>query len=182
MCIPSVMHIEILSTFAPLITEHVTHRKLLSSALKNHNVPHRKLSPTISWHSVPDNSAQTIAKHYSRILSQWPKDLVRPEVQFQKVIQARATKASTLAEGQETAELRNVNALYSLLSNRYSKKVLILSSLPSNLKHEERINQLIRSRSTLYHQPSSVQRQTQHITTTSSFNSPKYPRNHDGPV
>ncbi|TID14426.1 hypothetical protein E2P81_ATG09299 [Venturia nashicola] len=69
-------------------------------------------------------SRANIAKHYSRILSQWPKDLIRPEVQFQRVIQARAANAASIHEGQETAELKNVNALYSLLDNRYTKKVL----------------------------------------------------------
>ncbi|QDS77865.1 hypothetical protein FKW77_000214 [Venturia effusa] len=67
-------------------------------------------------------SRTNIAKHYSRILSQWPKDLIRPEVQFQKVIQTRAANAATIHEGEVTAELKNVNALYSLLDNRYSKK------------------------------------------------------------
>jgi cytochrome b pre-mRNA-processing protein 6 len=66
---------------------------------------------------------QTVSKHYSRILSQWPKDPLRPEVSFQKVLEARVAASQDLPEGDVAAELRNTNALYSLLDNRYTKKV-----------------------------------------------------------
>ncbi|KAH7063518.1 hypothetical protein B0J12DRAFT_643099 [Macrophomina phaseolina] len=63
--------------------------------------------------------ASTIAKHYARISAAWPKDVLRPTVQFQEALKARAATASSAAEAQE---LRNVNALYSLLDNRYATK------------------------------------------------------------
>ncbi|KAB2575694.1 hypothetical protein BFW01_g11233 [Lasiodiplodia theobromae] len=63
--------------------------------------------------------ASTIAKHYARIAGAWPKDVLRPTVQFQDALKARAAAASAAPEAQE---LRNVNALYSLLDNRYANK------------------------------------------------------------
>ncbi|OCL10446.1 hypothetical protein AOQ84DRAFT_387513 [Glonium stellatum] len=85
-----------------------------------------------------------IAKHYARIISLWPKDILRPTVAFQNTLQYRASQfspaktepvesefksraASTLASSSATlldpkAELLNINALYSLLENRYSKR------------------------------------------------------------
>jgi hypothetical protein len=66
---------------------------------------------------------QNIAKHYARLLSRWPKDPVRPENTFHKLLSARTAKAHTLSDSEANAELRNVNALYSLLDDRYKKKV-----------------------------------------------------------
>ncbi|CAF9923463.1 MAG: hypothetical protein HETSPECPRED_005331 [Heterodermia speciosa] len=88
-----------------------------------------------------------IHKHYTRILTQWPLDLLRPTVSFQKSIQHRidhrltsSPSSSTnpadhvVANGaqatiptpkifDEKGELEQVNVLYSFLENRYSKKV-----------------------------------------------------------
>ncbi|KZF24553.1 hypothetical protein L228DRAFT_245517 [Xylona heveae TC161] len=79
-------------------------------------------------------------RHYLRILRRWPKDLLRPEVTFQNAMRKRleqrfgpsavaanpqdkaAEKSITPSQLNETAELAQVNALYSLLENRYSKK------------------------------------------------------------
>ncbi|KAL2057693.1 hypothetical protein ABVK25_002077 [Lepraria finkii] len=83
-----------------------------------------------------------ICKHYQRILSQWPVDLLRPEVSFQKTIQRRIdtqlkhpttppqdnvvsnqTQASVQISRpfNEQSELEQVNVLYSFLENRYTK-------------------------------------------------------------
>jgi cytochrome b pre-mRNA-processing protein 6 len=85
---------------------------------------------------------QTIAAHYKRLLTIWPKDPLRPNLPFQKAIEHRAARFapstaqktdaarinSTTAPDASSAgpldarqELRNINALYSLLDNRYSK-------------------------------------------------------------
>jgi hypothetical protein len=66
---------------------------------------------------------QLLTKHYSRILANWPQDLLRPETPFQSLLQARVAKIPTLTDAEATAELRNVNALYSLMDDRYSRKV-----------------------------------------------------------
>jgi cytochrome b pre-mRNA-processing protein 6 len=89
-------------------------------------------------------SSPRIAKHYTRIISLWPKDVLRPTVAFQNTLQYRASqflpaKTSPVEPGSEPkaaatpgsssaasldpkAELLNINALYSLLENRYSKR------------------------------------------------------------
>lgn len=67
-------------------------------------------------------SRSQVAKHYQRIASLWPKDPMRPERQFAKLIDHRAKQIESLDEAKLKEELRNVNALYSLLDNRYSKK------------------------------------------------------------
>ncbi|KAK4695366.1 cytochrome b pre-mRNA-processing protein 6, partial [Lecanoromycetidae sp. Uapishka_2] len=84
-----------------------------------------------------------VQKHYLRIMNNWPADLLRPEVSFQKTIQKRIDtrlKASTtptqdnVVSNQalasvptavpfdEKGELEQVNVLYSFLENRYTKK------------------------------------------------------------
>ncbi|KAI2634427.1 hypothetical protein GGS21DRAFT_517754 [Xylaria nigripes] len=62
-----------------------------------------------------------------RALSQWPKDTIRPEVQFQKILQKRFEEPNqNLSEGEQ---LKQANALYSLLDNRYKKAYPITGSL-----------------------------------------------------
>lgn len=89
---------------------------------------------------------QIVYKHYQRLLTQWPVDLLRPEVSFQKAIQRRVDtrlKPSTTAPEDnvvfnqaqatvptkvafdEKGELEQVNVLYSFLENRYTKTVRI---------------------------------------------------------
>ncbi|XXH01061.1 hypothetical protein Hte_007412 [Hypoxylon texense] len=58
-------------------------------------------------------------RHILRALSQWPKDTLRPQVQFQDVLQKRFEASSSLSEQDQ---LKQANALYSLLDNRYKKK------------------------------------------------------------
>ncbi|KAK5008782.1 hypothetical protein LTR28_003516, partial [Elasticomyces elasticus] len=82
---------------------------------------------------------QTISKHYARILSQWPVDKLRPEViSFQTLLRKRIDAAPVPQIVQENTaqaiattpsskidasrEMEEVNALYSLLEDRYSKK------------------------------------------------------------
>ncbi|KIN00851.1 hypothetical protein OIDMADRAFT_53995 [Oidiodendron maius Zn] len=87
-------------------------------------------------------STSTVYKHYLRALSRWPKDALRPECQFQDVIRKRvdrrllpsspstSTKSpSKLSSAEEKAEWEQVNALYSLLENRYSRKFASTGSL-----------------------------------------------------
>lgn len=73
-----------------------------------------------------------------RILNLWPKDLLRPNVSFQNTTRARIDKAYNVKKMEveanevlasppkpvdEDSELKQVNALYSLLDNRYTKQV-----------------------------------------------------------
>ncbi|MCJ1337100.1 hypothetical protein MMC09_002379 [Bachmanniomyces sp. S44760] len=68
------------------------------------------------------------SKHYKRILAQWPVDLLRPDVSFKTVIQRRISNEerhgqSSLATPADKHEIEQANALYSLLEDRYLKKV-----------------------------------------------------------
>ncbi|KAI4858664.1 hypothetical protein F4820DRAFT_441999 [Hypoxylon rubiginosum] len=65
-------------------------------------------------------------RHILRALSQWPKDTLRPQVQFQDVLRKRFEASSSLSEQDQ---LKQANALYSLLDNRYKKKYPITGSL-----------------------------------------------------
>ena len=97
----------------------------------------------IDEHSDTHN-IQILSKHYQRLLNQWPVDLLRPEVSFQKVLQKRidnSLKPSTAPSQDnvvsnqaqatvptplpfdEKGEIEQVNVLYSFLENRYTKKV-----------------------------------------------------------
>lgn len=67
-----------------------------------------------------------------RALSQWPKDALRPECRFEDVMQKRieqkfnplkSTKPVADIPINEKAEMDQVNALFSLLGNRYTKRV-----------------------------------------------------------
>lgn len=87
-------------------------------------------------------------RHFQRILTQWPVDLLRPEVSFQKAIQGRINmrlaapstppqdnivsnqaqvSVPTPVAFDESGEREQVNVLYSLLENRYQNKVRRLS-------------------------------------------------------
>ncbi|KAL8731651.1 MAG: hypothetical protein Q9181_004238 [Wetmoreana brouardii] len=90
------------------------------------------------------NLPQVVYRHYQRALAQWPVDLLRPQVSFQDVMRRRTDKqlgpsstdkasydptkeskdtlVTPLKAYDEKAELDQVNALYSLLENRYTKK------------------------------------------------------------
>ncbi|KAJ4348326.1 uncharacterized protein N0V89_009700 [Didymosphaeria variabile] len=109
-------------------------------------------------------SQPTTVKHYTRILSLWPKDSLRPNLPFTRTIERRATpygvkpvsppvedaknsdtsagKPAPIAKSSPQAELPQINALYSLLENRYSKKYPISPGLlkpTSNPEHYDRL-------------------------------------------
>ncbi|KAF2966539.1 hypothetical protein GQX73_g7005 [Xylaria multiplex] len=65
--------------------------------------------------------------HILRALSQWPKDTIRPEVQFQTILHKRFDQPKL--DMSEEEQLRQANALYSLLDNRYKKTYPITGSL-----------------------------------------------------
>ena len=75
---------------------------------------------------------QVAAKHFQGALQRWPKDPLRPECQLQDVLAKRLAKGSlapaTKGATQEQADLKQANALYSLLEDRYKTKVGGLSS------------------------------------------------------
>ncbi|KAL8768584.1 MAG: hypothetical protein Q9203_006044 [Teloschistes exilis] len=86
-----------------------------------------------------------IFRHYERALAQWPVDALRPQISFQNVMRGRIEKqlgpasdkktsydpskeskdtlVTPLKPYDEKAEMEQVNALYSLLENRYAKQV-----------------------------------------------------------
>ncbi|KAI0448786.1 hypothetical protein F5B21DRAFT_496533 [Xylaria acuta] len=66
-------------------------------------------------------------RHILRALSQWPKDTIRPEVQFQTVLQKRFEQPKLSLSEEE--QLRQANALYSLLENRYKRTYPITGTL-----------------------------------------------------
>jgi cytochrome b pre-mRNA-processing protein 6 len=84
-------------------------------------------------------SRQRLFKHFARIIELWPQDLLRPTVSFQDAMQRRVNHrilgvAHARADGNgkpevaaykldEGAELYQVNALYSLLDDRYVTEV-----------------------------------------------------------
>ncbi|RDL32517.1 uncharacterized protein BP5553_08973 [Venustampulla echinocandica] len=79
--------------------------------------------------------SQSLAyRHWLRALSLWPKDKLRPNLQFQDVMRRRIDQRFDLIENpdaknplaktvvDEKAELEQANAAYSLLGDRYAKK------------------------------------------------------------
>ncbi|KAI1430734.1 hypothetical protein GGR50DRAFT_690264 [Xylaria sp. CBS 124048] len=77
-----------------------------------------------------------------RALSQWPKDTIRPEVQFQQVLQKRFEQPSSSVS--ETDQLKQANALYSLLENRYKRTYPITGSLLRPKSNPTYFNDLLR--------------------------------------
>ncbi|KAI1371618.1 hypothetical protein F4677DRAFT_435179 [Hypoxylon crocopeplum] len=80
-------------------------------------------------------------RHVLRALSQWPKDTLRPQVQLQDVLRKRFEQDSSLSEQEQ---LKQANALYSLLDNRYKKKYPITGSLLRPKSHPTYFTDLIR--------------------------------------
>ena len=89
-----------------------------------------------------------LRRHYLRIIQQWPRDPLRPDVSFPNALQKRIAErfpseeikapvpsaTQDVAAIDESKELAQVNALYSLLENRYSKAACcgILPALTSD--------------------------------------------------
>ncbi|KXX81285.1 Cytochrome B pre-mRNA-processing protein 6 [Madurella mycetomatis] len=66
------------------------------------------------------------AKHLQGVLHRWPKDPLRPNCQLQDVLARRLGKGALTpavrGTGQGQADLKQTNALYSLLEDRYKNK------------------------------------------------------------
>ncbi|KAK4153440.1 hypothetical protein C8A00DRAFT_43623 [Chaetomidium leptoderma] len=66
------------------------------------------------------------ANHFRGALTRWPKDALRPECQLQDVLAKRLEKGRlapvTNGATQQQADLKQANALYSLLEDRYRNK------------------------------------------------------------
>ncbi|KAI5287288.1 hypothetical protein KEM52_001662, partial [Ascosphaera acerosa] len=79
----------------------------------------------------------TTAQHLSRLISRWPKDLVRPEAvavptYLQSRLQAQAqSQSQSRAQDGGGAKFskQNLNALYSLLDNRYQRRYRLPDAL-----------------------------------------------------
>ncbi|KKA26014.1 hypothetical protein TD95_002717 [Thielaviopsis punctulata] len=67
-------------------------------------------------------STSRAMRHYSRALGLWPKDVLRPECQFQDALQRAVARRSAAGPLDEAAEMKQVNALYSLLEDRYKTR------------------------------------------------------------
>ncbi|MCJ1442511.1 MAG: hypothetical protein MMC23_003007 [Stictis urceolatum] len=103
-------------------------------------------------------SKQSLLKHYHLALSRWPKDTLRPDTSFSASMQSRITRRFGLAPSanpssskpstssksspespqttpppplDEAAELEQVNALYSFLEDRYSKRYPLSQAIMS---------------------------------------------------
>ncbi|OJD19715.1 hypothetical protein AJ78_00338 [Emergomyces pasteurianus Ep9510] len=82
---------------------------------------------------------KTISAHINRLISRWPSDPVRPSsVSVQTYLKARLPTSSPSATTQPQSQSHpqqlsasSINALYSLLENRYEKQY----PLPQNLRH-----------------------------------------------
>ncbi|KAH8201711.1 hypothetical protein TruAng_004149 [Truncatella angustata] len=78
------------------------------------------LFPYKSVVTLMRRAIQSAQFHLLKALNRWPKDNLRPTVQLQEVLKKRFEgNASSLSEDEK---LRQANALYSLLDNRYKKK------------------------------------------------------------
>ncbi|PSS09087.1 hypothetical protein M430DRAFT_182766 [Amorphotheca resinae ATCC 22711] len=88
-------------------------------------------------------------KHYLRALSRWPKDPLRPDCQFQDAMRHRieqrlSPQKAAASPDAARAELEQVNALYSLLENRYSKKYALKGSLLTPASNPTHYTDLVR--------------------------------------
>ncbi|PSN62891.1 hypothetical protein BS50DRAFT_603497 [Corynespora cassiicola Philippines] len=108
--------------------------------------------------------SNTIAKQYARLLALWPKDPLRPNLPFTRAIEFRAApygvkpiapteegkpaskpdsaSSPALSKLDPALEKANINALFSLLENRYSKKYPITQDVlkpKSNPEHYDRL-------------------------------------------
>ncbi|KAF2665069.1 hypothetical protein BT63DRAFT_482958 [Microthyrium microscopicum] len=90
------------------------------------------------------NLQGVLQHHYSRILKQWPTDLLRPTTNFQSVIEKRAANVAALSDEQAQNEMKNVTALYSLLDERYAKKYTIPPAMLKPTSNPEHYSALMR--------------------------------------
>lgn len=129
--------------------KHSIHQETLAS-----HRPYQIIHASTYSHTIkPTHQKMTsnLSRHYTRILKQWPKDLLRPTSAFSSLIEKRAaaitasppagSSSNAIAQHQEgegegegeTSEMKRVNALYSLLDDRYAKKVIYFTCSPSLL-------------------------------------------------
>ncbi|KAI1458624.1 hypothetical protein F4805DRAFT_119713 [Annulohypoxylon moriforme] len=80
-------------------------------------------------------------RHILRALSQWPKDTLRPQTQLQDVLRKRFEQPSNLSEQDQ---LKQANALYSLINDRYKTKYPITGSLLNPKSHPTYFTDLVR--------------------------------------
>jgi len=76
-----------------------------------------------------------------RAVSRWPKDRLRPDAQLHDAVRRRIVRRRAAA-WDESAELEQANALYSLLDGRYAAKYPLAGPLltpASNPKHYENL-------------------------------------------
>src|SRR4051812_40058610 len=67
---------------------------------------------------------QLLLKQYQRALGRWPRDNLRPDTQLQTALAKRLeTKLSAGGSIDVNSELKQINALHSLVENRYKTKV-----------------------------------------------------------
>lgn len=69
---------------------------------------------------TPAPPHQRVRQHFDRVLAAWPQDPLRPKCQLQDVLRKRVETADARADTR--ADLAQVNALMSLVENRYQKK------------------------------------------------------------
>ncbi|GKT56148.1 hypothetical protein ColTof4_13930 [Colletotrichum tofieldiae] len=63
-------------------------------------------------------------RHFRTALALWPKDNLRPETQFNEIIQRGIERRYTTPNVvDEAKELKQVNALYALADDRFKKRV-----------------------------------------------------------
>ncbi|KAM7202994.1 hypothetical protein V8F20_004241 [Naviculisporaceae sp. PSN 640] len=81
-------------------------------------------------------SASRSHRLFQKALERWPKDPLRPDCQLQDVLAKRLKagksllppyEASLTGAAREQAELKQANALYGLLENRYKTKYTLAS-------------------------------------------------------
>ncbi|KAH8701878.1 hypothetical protein BGW36DRAFT_371755 [Talaromyces proteolyticus] len=87
-------------------------------------------------------SPQTLSARITQLIKQWPSDHVRPEsVSIQHYLRTRLPKADG---GSPTISESSVNALTSLLNNRYSKQYPLPQKLRYPASNPEHYDVLIR--------------------------------------
>lgn len=79
--------------------------------------------------------SQAALQHCQRALTQWPADTLRPELSFARVMQGRLngvlgkggaqneTSKTSSFQPDSVSGMEQANALYSLLENRYTRRV-----------------------------------------------------------
>ncbi|KAI1442523.1 hypothetical protein F5Y02DRAFT_420907 [Annulohypoxylon stygium] len=80
-------------------------------------------------------------RHILRALSQWPKDVLRPQMQLQEVLQKRFEQPSNLSEQDQ---LKQANALYSLVSDKFKNRYPIHGSLLNPKSHPTYFHDLVK--------------------------------------